>query len=143
MWLESGGDPKDVVLGADTVVALDEKILGKPHDEFEAEEMLKALSDRSHQVYTGVALLNGLGDKTCAAIMSEVCFRNLSIDEIRDYIATGEPMDKAGAYGIQGHAAKFVGYYEGSLTNIIGLPMEYVTERLNMWGIKQNKYHPA
>lgn len=134
-WLNSGGSNKDIVLGADTIVVLENRILGKPKDEKEAEEMLNALSGRAHEVYTGVALVNGIGHQECGAVRTEVLFRQLTAEEILQYIATGEPMDKAGAYGIQGKGASLVQNYEGSLTNVIGLPMEYVTERLSVWGM--------
>lgn len=134
-WLDSEGGLEDVILGADTIVVLDRRILGKPRDEQEAEEMLLALSGQEHEVYTGVAIVNGMGRQECDAIRTLVRFRPLTGEEIRQYIATGEPMDKAGAYGIQGLGAHFVDYYEGSLSNVIGLPMEYVKERLSVWGM--------
>lgn len=136
-WLDSGGAPEDIVLGADTLVVLDYQILGKPRSVEEAEEMLSSLSGREHAVYTGVAFVDGTGRTESAAIRTEVFFRPLTQKEILNYISTGEPMDKAGAYGIQGRASAFVDHYEGSLSNVIGLPMEYVRERLNVWGIEQ------
>lgn len=136
-WLDSGGKREDIVLGADTIVVLDNRILGKPETELEAEEMLCSLSGRQHAVYTGVALVNGTGRKESTAVRTDVFFRVLTLEEIRGYVATGEPMDKAGAYGIQGKAAVFVDHYEGSLSNVIGLPMEHVRERLSVWGIQQ------
>ena len=136
-WLDLGGDPEDIILGADTIVVLDHEILGKPRTEREAEQMLSSLSGREHAVYTGVVLMNGRGRKESAAIRTEVYFHPLTQDEILTYILTGEPMDKAGAYGIQGKASAFVDHYEGSLSNVIGLPMEHVRERLNVWGIEQ------
>lgn len=137
LWLKKGGDQEDVVLGADTIVVLKDQILGKPENEAEAEQMLQSLSGRKHAVYTGIALVNGKGQRESAAIKTDVFFRRLTEEEILAYIASGEPMDKAGAYGIQGKASAFVDHYEGSLSNVIGLPMEYVRERLDMWGIKQ------
>lgn len=136
-WIESGGSAEDIILGADTIVALDSQILGKPADPEEAQAMLLQLSGRKHDVYTGVAIMNGTGHQENAAIRTRVHFRPLTLEEIQTYIATGEPMDKAGAYAIQGRAKKFVNQFEGSLSNVIGLPMEYVSERLRAWGIEQ------
>ena len=136
-WISQGGNPHDVLLGADTMVVLEERILGKPLSPTEAEEMLQMLSGRTHMVLTGVALISGTGKMTSAVIETTVRFRELANDEINTYVAGGEPMDKAGAYGIQGEAGQFVASVEGSLTNVIGLPMEYVTEQLSAWGIEQ------
>ena len=133
-WLLEGGSREDVILGADTIVVLDEWILGKPKDEKEAEDMLTALSGRAHEVYTGVALVNGTGRQECGAVRTLVFFRQLTAQDILEYIATGECLDKAGAYGIQGQGARLVEKYEGSLSNVIGLPMEYVKERLKCGG---------
>lgn len=136
-WINSGGCAEDIILGADTIVAIDDQILGKPADEKEAQTMLQRLSGRHHDVYTGVALVNGTGCRENTAIRTRVFFRPITLEEIKAYIATGEPMDKAGAYAIQGGAKDFVEHYEGSLSNVIGLPMEYVSERLRAWGIEQ------
>ncbi|HHY27675.1 MAG TPA: septum formation protein Maf [Desulfitobacterium dehalogenans] len=134
-WLDRGGSMEDIILGADTIVVLDHQILGKPKDVEEAEDMLTALSGRAHDVYTGVALINGAGRQECGAVRTAVAFRSLTHEEILEYIATGEPMDKAGSYGIQGLGARLVDNYQGSLSNVIGLPMEYVKERLSVWGM--------
>lgn len=134
-WLNQGGSSEDIILGADTIVVLDQRILGKPRDKEEAAAMLTALSGHAHQVYTGVALVNGAGRQECGAVCTAVFFRSLAHEEILEYIATEEPMDKAGAYGIQGLGARLVDHYEGSLSNVIGLPMEYVKERLSVWGM--------
>jgi septum formation protein len=136
-WLELGGDSADVVLGADTIVVLDTRILGKPSNTQEAVEMLEGLSGRTHLVLTGVSLMTGLGKLTTEVIKTSVVFRQIPRVEINKYVSSGEPMDKAGAYGIQGEAKKFVTSIEGSLTNVIGLPMEYLTEQLRAWGIEQ------
>jgi septum formation protein len=136
-WLELGGDSADVVLGADTIVVLDTRILGKPSNTQEAAEMLEGLSGRTHLVLTGVSLMTGLGKLTTEVIKTSVVFRQIPRVEINKYVSSGEPMDKAGAYGIQGEAKKFVTSIEGSLTNVIGLPMEYLTEQLRAWGIEQ------
>ncbi|WP_425806666.1 Maf family protein [Desulfitobacterium sp. Sab5] len=135
-WLKSGGSYDDVVLGADTIVAIDSQILGKPMDFEDAVKMLQQLSGRQHEVYTGVALVNGKGRQENEAIQTKVYFRPLSLQEIQTYVASREPMDKAGAYAIQGGAGKFVDYFKGSLSNVIGLPMEYIGERLSAWGVE-------
>jgi septum formation protein len=111
------------VLAADTTVALEGRILGKPASPEEAFEFLSALSGRTHDVLTGVALLSADGFARSALSVSRVTFRRLTEEEIRLYIQTGEPMDKAGAYGIQGKAGSFVESITGSFTGIMGLPM--------------------
>ena len=112
----------DVVIAADTIVVLDGKVLGKPTDNTHATAMLTALSGRDHQVMTGVTVLQG---QTCLTHteITDVHFRPLSRQEIENYIATGEPMDKAGAYGIQGGAALFVEKLQGDYYNVMGLPV--------------------
>ncbi len=116
-------------LGADTVVVLDEKMLGKPRDSEHASSMLRRLSGRSHRVLTGVAVFDG---HLCRTRCQEtvVRFRRLGEREIGEYVLTGEPLDKAGAYAIQGLASPFVESVEGSYTNVVGLPMEAVAEML-------------
>jgi len=115
-----------IVLGADTVVVLDDKILGKPLDRNDAYTMLKSLSGRTHTVYTGIALVDSLTLKiTKDVARTEVTFRELYDKEITDYIATGSPMDKAGAYGIQDDfGAVFISHIVGCYYNIVGLPLE-------------------
>ncbi len=123
------------VIGADTVVALDDVILGKPHDEKDAERMLKLISGRSHHVFTGVTLCARIGTKRCERSFSEesmVHVAELSPEEIRDYIATREPLDKAGSYGIQGAFMKFITRIEGDYFNIVGLPVSRVYRELKM-----------
>ncbi|MBQ2701508.1 MAG: septum formation protein Maf [Clostridia bacterium] len=114
-----------IVLGADTVVALDGKILGKPKDEEEAFKMLSALSGRTHEVYTGVCILfsaNGETQTILEADCTKVTFYDLDKEFIDGYIASGSPMDKAGAYGIQdGNLARCI---DGSFSNVVGLPVE-------------------
>ncbi len=112
-----------LVIGADTVVHLEGQILGKPAHEAEAARMLRALSGRTHQVYTGLALLgsDGFQAEDCAA--TQVRMRPLSEAEIRCYVRGGEPMDKAGAYGIQGAGARFIERIEGCYYNVMGLPL--------------------
>ena len=114
--------PDDLILAADTVVALDDTVLGKPRDGDDAFAMLSALSGRENRVYTGVTVLRG--DKAVTQHEeTAVTFRELSPDEIRGYIATGEPMDKAGAYGIQGVGALLVSGIRGDYCNVMGLPV--------------------
>ena len=118
-----------VILAADTVVALDGKILGKPRDTEDARRMLSALSGSSHHVYTGVTLTDG--EKTVTAFgETAVKMRKISPEEMDAYIATGEPMDKAGAYGIQGRAALFAMGIDGDYANVVGLPVSLVGEIL-------------
>ena len=114
--------PGDRVLAADTAVVLDEMFLGKPADAAEAVSMLTRLSGREHEVMTGYAL-QGPGESVSGLCRTRVRFRELSAEEIRAYTATGEPMDKAGAYGIQAGAAHMVLAITGSYTNVVGLPM--------------------
>ncbi|TAN38033.1 MAG: septum formation inhibitor Maf [Verrucomicrobia bacterium] len=124
------GTTNFLIIGADTIVVLDERILEKPRDAAHARAMLRALSDRTHEVITGLALLTAAGEK-CSAVRTAVTFRALSDAEIETYITTGEPFDKAGAYGIQGHAAHLVTEIRGSYTNVVGLPLAEVAEALN------------
>ena len=112
----------DVLIAADTIVVVEGKILGKPHCPQEAEDMLRLLSGRDHQVMTGVTVL--LGDKEVVFTeVTDLHFRSLSDREIRRYVETGEPMDKAGAYGIQGGAALFCEKIAGDYYNVMGLPV--------------------
>ena len=113
---------EDVVIAADTIVVLEDHVLGKPADPAQAEEMLTALSGRDHQVMTGVTVLKGNTVLTHTEI-TDIHFRQLSQKEIRRYVATGEPMDKAGAYGIQGGAALFAEKMQGDYYNVMGLPV--------------------
>jgi septum formation protein len=118
--------PTDIVLGADTtVVAPDGEILGKPSDEADAARMLRLLAGATHQVITGVAVVSTRGTETAAEI-TYVSMLTLSDAEITDYIATGEPMDKAGAYGIQGRAARWIPRIHGCYANVVGLPLALV-----------------
>lgn len=114
--------PDDLIVAADTLVWNKGRVYGKPHTEQEAAAMLRALSGERHEVYTGVCVLRGERELT-AAERSLVRFRTLSEAEIAAYIATGEPMDKAGAYGAQGRAALFVEGIEGDFFNVMGLPL--------------------
>jgi len=121
-----------IILGADTIVVLDGEILGKPKNESNALSFLKKLSGRMHRVYTGITLINKSTGKTISDYdLTKVKFNQLNEQEIRNYIATGEPMDKAGAYGIQAMGSFLVDHIEGSLDNVIGLPTEKLQEMLN------------
>ncbi len=130
--------PPAPVLAADTTVALEGRIYGKPVDRTEAAEMLAALSGRSHEVLTGVALKHG--DRLESALSrSEVRFKDLSEAEIRDYIATGEADDKAGAYAIQGRAARFIVELRGSYSGVMGLPLYETSSLLERIALPERK----
>ena len=118
-----------VVLGADTTVTLDNAILGKPEDAADAARILRLLSGRTHRVITGVALVTAKRTEVAAEVTA-VRFLTLSDEDIAEYIATGEPMDKAGAYGIQGHAARCIPRIEGCYFNVMGLPLALVCSLL-------------
>lgn len=125
--------PTELVIGADTVVVLDETILGKPHSAEEAKAMLRLLSGRTHQVYTGVCLRQG--EKcVCFHECTLVRFKVLTEEEIAAYVATGEPMDKAGSYGIQGKGCILVEGIEGDYFNVIGLPVSHLYDEIKSWG---------
>lgn len=123
-----------IVIGADTIVVRDEEILGKPKNEDHAYEILLSLQGRAHEVYTGVAILsyNNAGEKEIInhAVETKVHVHEMSEEEIHAYIATGDPMDKAGAYGIQGSFAAYVDGIEGDYYNVVGLPVSYVYQQL-------------
>ncbi len=144
--------PQEFVLGADTIVVIDEMILGKPRDAQDAARMLRLLSGRTHTVITGVCVLEPVaggqlpvasqtklttGNRQPATAVSEstlVTMCDISDDEIRDYIATGEPMDKAGAYAIQGIASRWITRIEGDYSNVVGLPVALVYAMLRECG---------
>lgn len=123
--------PESTVIGADTVVVCDGKILGKPKDESDAFDMLKSLSGRIHTVCTGAAIIRGSETKNFCEV-TEVEFHELTDDEIRAYVKTGEPMDKAGAYGIQGKGCVLVKRINGDYFNVVGLPVSRVYRELNV-----------
>ncbi len=126
--------PERLVIGADTVVALDGEILGKPKSKENAVELLAKLSGRSHTVYTGVALICGKKTEVfCEA--TEVEFYPLGEKEISDYVATNEPMDKAGAYGIQGKGAVLVKKINGDYFNVVGLPVAKLYRELRKFDV--------
>lgn len=122
-------DEKDILIAADTVVALGDEILGKPADPQNAFDMLKSLSGNSHSVFTGITVKSK--DKSVTACdETKVIFRKMTDEEIWEYVDSGDPMDKAGAYGIQGEAGKFVSAVDGSMNNVIGLPTELLQDIL-------------
>ena len=127
-------ESEDVVIGADTIVWVDGQAYGKPHDKEHAARMLRRLSGDCHEVYTGVTVIRG---ETCISQYerSLVRFRKLDEDEIQNYIATGEPMDKAGAYGAQGRGALFVEHIEGDFFNVMGLPLCRLGKMLKEQGV--------
>ena len=122
------------VLGADTAVVLDAEIFGKPTDDADAARMLERLSGRSHDVLTGVALVSSAGERM-AVDRTAVWFKPLSASDIAQYVASGEPRDKAGAYAIQGLGGRFVERIDGSHSNVVGLPMAVVLQLLRDAGL--------
>jgi septum formation protein len=130
----NGSAPPQVVLGADTTVTLDNQILGKPENEADAARMLRILSGRTHRVITGVALVTATRTEVAAEVTA-VQFLTLSEQEIAAYIATGEPSDKAGAYAIQGHAARWIPRIQGCYFNVVGLPISLVATLLDSLSI--------
>jgi len=130
--------PGDWVLAADTTVDVDGDILGKPRNDDQAREMLSRLSGRDHRVLTGVNLLQAGGSAAEETLVETVVtFRTLSTNLIEGYLATGEPLDKAGAYGIQGRGAMLVRAIQGSYTNVVGLPLVETLEMLESSGLWQ------
>lgn len=125
------------VIAADTVVVLDNQILGKPRDAADAVRMLTELSGRTHKVLTGVAV-SFQGRQLAEVFETEVIFRTLTAAEIADYVATGEPLDKAGAYGIQGRGAVFVEKINGCYNNVVGLPLTRLHLMLAKLGVDGN-----
>ena len=125
-----------VIIASDTLVSLDGAPLGKPADAKEAHAMLAALSGREHEVFTGVCVLDvKTGQSETRTVRTGVTFREISAAEIDAYIATGEPMDKAGAYAIQGGAAPFVARLDGEYENVVGFPVAEVREMLSGFGM--------
>jgi septum formation protein len=135
--------PSDFILGADTIVVVDGEILGKPRNDADAARMLRLLSGRMHQVITGVCLVGlrtenrepktGFEDTRSESTL--VTMNALSDDDIRSYISTGEPMDKAGAYAIQGRASRWISRIEGDYFNVVGLPVSLVYKMLRERGV--------
>ena len=125
-WV-AGKNPDSYVLGADTMVVLDREIIGQPVDEEDAYRILSKLAGKQHRVITGVALITPEAEEYETAVVSTVSIKSVPENEIRSYIATGEPLDKAGAYAIQGKGSFLVSSWEGSWSNIVGLPLEALT----------------
>ena len=124
-------NPESLVIGADTIVVLDNEILGKPKNEDEAFDMLSKLSNREHQVITGMSIVNIENNKKIVDYtISNVKFKNVTDQDIRDYISTGECLDKAGSYGIQGYGALLVKEIQGDYFNIVGLPISKLSDIL-------------
>ena len=126
---------EDVIISADTIVWHEDRVYGKPRSRENAIEMLRSLQGRAHQVYTGVCVIKG----ECEVLrynMSEVYFRSMSEEEIEAYVNTGEPMDKAGAYGAQGKGAIFVERINGDFFNVMGLPLCTLGEMLKLQGVR-------
>jgi septum formation protein len=127
--------PKRLLLGADTVVALQGRVFGKPAAETEAREMLAALQGRTHVVYTGLALVDGGSGREAAEVeATDVAVRPLSAEEVAAYVATGEALDKAGAYAIQGRGALLVERVDGDYFNVVGLPLYRLSRMLAAFG---------
>lgn len=126
-----------IVIGCDTVVIINDKILGKPENEEDAKRMLRLLSGKTHLVVSGVCITNYYKTDTFACI-SEVTFKNLTDSQIEEYLQSGESMDKAGAYGIQGKAGQFVESVNGSVYNVIGFPILQIKEHLPLFFIKKD-----
>lgn len=125
-----------LVLGADTIVALDGEALGKPRDDADAARMLRALSGRDHVVVTGVVLVDaGSGEERASAASTTVRFRPLSDDDVARYVTSGEPRDKAGAYAIQGLGGALVAGFDGCFTNVVGLPLCEASRLLETTGV--------
>ena len=125
-----------VVLGADTEVVLDGRYLGKPRDADDAARMLRALSGRTHEVVTGLALVDApSGREETLAVTTRVTMIDAGDEEIAAYVATGEPLDKAGAYAVQGLGARLVARVDGCFTNVVGLPVETTRRLLERWGL--------
>jgi len=138
MAFRGGQKSGRLILGADTVVAYRHHILGKPEDQKDARRMIRLLSGQWHQVYTGLCLFDPVRrSKLTGHEMTRVKFRKLSLQEIERYVATGEPMDKAGAYGIQGHGSLLVERIDGCYFNVMGLPLVKLDSMIKCMGLKK------
>ena len=131
----TAGDADDMILAADTLVVLGEEVLGKPADEADALRMLLKLQGRQHEVHTGLALRLGERIESDVAV-TRVWFRSLDAAECEEYVATSEPLDKAGAYGIQGLGAVLVQRIEGEYFNVMGLPVQLLLSLLERFGLR-------
>lgn len=129
-----------IVIGADTVVAIDNEILGKPKDKNEAYNMIEKIQGRFHNVYTGVTILSGDGEEKihqdCFAVCTKVYVNDMNREEINEYICTSEPYDKAGGYGIQGLFSKYIKGIEGDYFNVVGFPVSEVYKRIKNYEFK-------
>ncbi len=136
LWVAERETAPAIVIGADTVVAIDDEILGKPANRDEAAKMLRELSGRTHRVYTGITVTDG--NKTVSEyVRTDVKFYELSDKQIESYVSTGEPMDKAGAYGIQEYGSLLVESISGDYFNVVGLPVSRLRRVLNEnFGVK-------
>jgi septum formation protein len=130
--------PQSYVLGADTIVVLRGEVLGKPIDHADAARMLRLLSGRAHEVTTAVSLIATGTLAETRASTTKVYFREIAEAEIQQYVAGGEPMDKAGAYAIQGGASRWTDRIEGEFSNVVGLPLSLVTEMLKITGLMKS-----
>ncbi|GAB6991410.1 Maf family protein [Paenibacillus pini] len=125
-----------VIIGSDTIVVLEDRVLGKPANDQDAIDMLKSLQGRTHNVYTGVACIDAMNGKTIVRHqVTSVTMKTLSDAKIRNYVKSGEPSDKAGAYGIQGLGATLVDRIEGCYFNVVGLPVSMLSDMLSEFGI--------
>jgi septum formation protein len=125
-----------LVIAADTIVVLRGRLFGKPRNEEQAKEMLRALSGKAHSVITGFTIIDTAGKKEISrSVESKVFFKRLSADEIETYIRSGEPLDKAGSYGVQGLGAVLVKRIEGDFFNVVGLPLNALAESLKEFGV--------
>jgi septum formation protein len=135
-WSVAQTLPGAVVLGADTLVSIDDQMLGKPANLKQAAQILRRLSGRSHEVWTGVCLRHfALGKSESFAVVSRVEFHDLTDRAIQDYFEKVNPLDKAGAYAAQGHGKEIIKRIEGSYSNVVGLPMEMTAHMLGVYGI--------
>lgn len=132
----AGKFPQRYVLAADTIVVVDHEVLGKPCDRQDAARMLRLLSGRGHEVTTAVSLVAPDGRTDTRACTTQVFFRTMAEEEIQRYVASDEPMDKAGAYAIQGGASRWASRMEGDYSNVVGLPLPLVTEMLHANGFQ-------
>lgn len=140
IYEKEGTDFNGFILGADTIVVLDDKILGKPDSEADAFNMLKSLNGRSHSVFTGATIIRGQDGHMVLKSFNEetkVFIKSMSDQEIKEYIATKECMDKAGAYAIQGIFSKYIDKYEGDYDNVVGLCINKVLEQLDELGFQK------
>lgn len=138
----AAGRPNDYVLGGDTIVYIDGKVLGKPQGKEEAVEMLRRIRGRTHEVYTGVALYEPLGRTVLDDYDATfVTMRNMDEEEIRWYVETGEPMDKAGSYALQGIGGFFVTKVDGDFSSVVGLPLPKVYDLLRRAGVSLGEIH--